>query len=176
VADDNFVGEIILTPYNFAPNGFAFCDGSIVPISQNTVLFQLIGTQFGGNGTSNFGLPDLRGRAPLGFGQGPGLIPYNVGDRGGQEGVTLNVLQLGSHAHAAFGSGTVGDSASPAGNTWAGSASGDGIYSDAVADVQLSPAALAPAGTSGVASHENRQPLLALNYCICIAGGVFPQH
>ena len=95
-----FVGQVIAVGFNFAPVGWALCDGSLLSIAQNSVLFNLIGTQFGGNGTTNFALPDLRGRAALGVGQGPGLQPYPIGEVGGVELVTLASAQFAGHTHA----------------------------------------------------------------------------
>jgi microcystin-dependent protein len=94
-----FLGQITLFPYNFAPYGWALCEGQLLSISQNTALFSLLGVQFGGNGTSNFALPDLRGRVPMGQGQGPGLSPYSVGSQQGVEQVTLTTATIPSHSH-----------------------------------------------------------------------------
>src|SRR2546423_3025403 len=94
-----YLGMIIIVPYNFAPRGWAFCAGQILPIAQNTALFSLLGTTFGGNGQTTFALPDLRGRYPIGMGQGPGLSNYDLGQVGGTETVTLNVNQLPPHNH-----------------------------------------------------------------------------
>src|SRR5919199_4214759 len=94
-----FLGEIFIVPYNFAPRGFAFCAGQILPIAQNTALFSLLGTTYGGNGQTTFGLPDLRGRVPVSSGQGPGLSPYSLGEQGGVETVTLISQQMPQHNH-----------------------------------------------------------------------------
>src|ERR1700754_4959277 len=96
---DPFIAEIRIFPFNFAPQGWAMCNGQLLPISQNTALFSLLGTQFGGNGTSNFALPNLQGNIPIGFQQGPGLTPYSMGDTGGGQSVTLTSGQLPSHTH-----------------------------------------------------------------------------
>src|ERR1700741_2523410 len=98
---DPFVAEIRIFPFNFAPKGWAFCDGQILPISQNTALFSLLGTNYGGNGTSNFALPNLQGRAPLDWGQGPGLSPRNLGEVGGETAVTVLASQMAAHSHQA---------------------------------------------------------------------------
>src|SRR5215475_4971153 len=95
-----FLGQIMLVPYNFAPRGWAFCNGQLLSISQNTALFSLLGTTYGGNGQTTFALPDLRGRVPLSSGQGPGLSNYNLGQSGGQETVTLTGNQMPAHQHA----------------------------------------------------------------------------
>src|SRR5437667_3006666 len=94
------IGQIILVPYTFAPTGWAFCAGQLLPIAQNTALFSLIGTTYGGNGQTTFGLPDLRGRVPISSGQGPGLASYTLGQTGGTENVTLTAAQLAAHTHA----------------------------------------------------------------------------
>src|SRR5262249_48331982 len=99
-----FVGEIFASGFNFAPQGYAFCDGSVMSIAQNTALFSLLGTTFGGNGQTTFALPDLRGRVGIKFGQGPGLSPYSLGEVGGDEAVTLTVAEMPSHAHPLSGS------------------------------------------------------------------------
>src|SRR4051812_13799177 len=107
---DNFVGEIRAFPFNFAPDGWALCDGQLLSISQNTALFSLLGTYYGGDGRSTFALPDLRGRVPLGFDQGPGLSYYSLGESGGAERVTLLVSEMPVHSHqleASSGSATV---------------------------------------------------------------------
>jgi microcystin-dependent protein len=170
---DPFVGEIMWTPYNFPPQGWAMCNGQLLPISQNTALFALLGTTYGGNGTSNFALPDLRGRSAMHFGQGPGLSQYVLGEVIGQEGVTLNVNQLPAHRHQAVGSAATGTSPSLVGNVWAASSMGDGIYSSAAPDTSMNPLALAPSGSFTPAAHENRQPFLAINFCIALRG-IFP--
>src|SRR5882757_2518162 len=97
---DPFLGEIRPLPYNFAPRGWAFCQGQLLPIQQNAALFSILGTQYGGNGTSNFALPNLQGRAPIGSGQGPGLSPYTQGDTVGTESVTLQTGSMASHTHS----------------------------------------------------------------------------
>src|SRR3954463_11082121 len=95
-----FLGEICLYPYNFAPRGWALCNGQILPISQNTALFSLLGTTYGGNGVTTFALPDLRGRVPVSWGQGPGLSSYQLGEVGGSENETLLITQVPAHQHA----------------------------------------------------------------------------
>ena len=108
---DPFLGEIRVTGFNFAPRGWALCDGQLLPINQNTALFALLGTQFGGNGQTTFALPDLRGRVPIHQGQGPGLTPRTIGETGGAESATLNVAQLPPHTHTALASGGAGQDA-----------------------------------------------------------------
>src|SRR5512145_35736 len=116
---DPFVAEIRIFPFNFAPNGWAWCDGQLLPISQNTALFSLLGTTYGGNGKSNFALPDLQGKAPMQPGQGSGLSMYDLGQNGGAETVTLLESEMPAHTHALRGSNLRGDIPSPAGNSLA---------------------------------------------------------
>src|ERR1700682_3977139 len=115
---DPFVAEIRIFPFNFAPRGWAFCSGQILPISQNTALFSLLGTQYGGNGTSNFALPNFQGKVAIGQGQGPGLTPRSVGETGGEQFVTLNGNQLPPHTHPAICNNAVGTAYDPAGQVW----------------------------------------------------------
>jgi microcystin-dependent protein len=166
-----WIGEVLLVPYNFAPAGWAFCSGQLLPISQNTALFALLGTTFGGDGIHTFALPDLRGRSPIGSGQGPGLQNYFLGQTGGEEQVTLTVSQIPAHHHAAFGSSNTATSASPGGLTWAAQTRLN-IYSS------TDGTAMAPSGTTGGLSgvtqpHDNRSPYLTLNYIIALQG-IFP--
>src|SRR5579872_1141394 len=108
-----FVAQLMLVPYNFNPKGWAFCNGALMSISQNTALFSLLGTFYGGNGTSNFAVPDLRGRVPIGFNQGPGLSDYFIGQFGGEENVTLLTSEIPVHTHIFSGGGGPGGSSSP---------------------------------------------------------------
>ena len=110
-----FVGQVIPVPYTFAPQGWAFCNGQLLSIAQNTALFSLLGTQFGGDGKSTFGLPNLQGSVAIDFGQGTGLSSYNMGDTGGADSVTLTLTQLASHTHGAIAFGRPGDNQSPSG-------------------------------------------------------------
>src|ERR1700761_7211355 len=116
---DPFVGEIRVVPFNFAPTGWALCTGQILPISQYTALFSLLGTQFGGNGTSNFALPNLQGSAPLGQGNGNGLSPRSLGETGGETSVTLLQTQMPAHSHPIGCQNSGGSSATPGANVWA---------------------------------------------------------
>ena len=159
-----FIGQIILFAGNFAPRGYAFCAGQLLPIAQNTALFSILGTTYGGNGQTTFALPDLRGRAPLSSGQGPGLSNYDLGQSAGQETHTLNANEMPQHTHlpqAASGDQTT--------NRAAGSvpASG-GAYATTA---NASGAATSSAG--GSQPHNNLQPYLVLNYCIALEG-IFP--
>ena len=171
---DQFVGEIRAFPLNFAPVGWAFCNGQLLPISQNTALFSLLGTFYGGDGKSNFALPNLQGSAPLDMGQGPGLSPRNIGDTGGEQTVTLTLNQIPSHTHQATGVAANGGTASPANTTWATAHSGpktkDNVYST-TAGSTMNATALAVAGSSQ--PHDNMPPYLVLNFCIALQG-IFP--
>lgn len=165
---DPYVGEIRMFAGNFAPADWAFCDGSLLDISTYDVLFQLIGTTYGGDGASTFALPDLRGRAPVHTGQGNGLSRYVLGQSGGQERVTLTTPQLPSHTHPASASVAAATSGDPGGHTWAATSSpafGTGPAATLRAD------ALAQAG--GSQPHENRPPSLAVSFIIALYG-VFP--
>jgi microcystin-dependent protein len=167
-----FLAEVRILPYTFAPVGWALCAGQILPISQNTAVFSLLGTNYGGNGTSNFALPNLQGRVVVGVGQGPGLSPYNPGDNAGVESVTLTAPQLAVHNHAATAIHDAGNTYSPAGDAWsADGANRAKIYGSGDPAVPMGANALAPAG--GNQPHNNLQPYVAINYCIAMQG-VFP--
>lgn len=167
---DAFVGEIRIFTGNFAPVGWALCNGQLLPISQNTALFALLGTTYGGDGRSTFALPDLQGRAPMHRGQGPGLSVRSLGESSGEETVTLTEAQVPAHAHVLVGDGNDGDSTNPQNN-----------YIGAANQIFLAPAgnlgameqqSLPPAG--GSLPHNNMQPFLAVNFIIATVG-VFPQ-
>ena len=171
---DPFVAEIRIFPFNFAPKGWAWCDGQLVPILQNTALFSLLGTRYGGDGQSNFALPDLQGRAPMHPGQGPGLSLHALGETGGSETVTLLQSEIPVHSHAMMAQNTpLGGVAAPAGKTLNRPASGK-LYDNAEPSaVAMAPEALAPAG--GDVPHNNMQPYLTFYFNIALQG-VFPQH
>ena len=166
---DPFVGEIRLVPYNFAPVGWALCNGQLLPIAQNTALFSLLGTMYGGNGQTTFALPDLRGRSPISVGQGPGLSGRDQGETGGSEAVSLTLQEMPQHNHQVSVSSAPGTTAAAAGNHLSAS-----TYGSAYASV---PTGTMPAGTIGQAggnqAHNNRQPYLTLNYIIALQG-IFP--
>jgi microcystin-dependent protein len=171
---DPFIGEIRIFPFNFAPTGWAKCNGQILPISQNTALFALLGTFYGGNGQSTFGLPDLQGSVPLHQGQGPGLSLYDLGQQGGTDFVTLLESEIPVHTHTLRANNTNGDTPIPAGNTLARFGTTN-IYQQNT-NSNLTPMAfqaLQPAG--GGLPHNNLQPYLTLNFCIALQG-VFPPH
>lgn len=167
---DPFVAEISVFAFNFAPNRWAFCNGQTLPISQNTALFSLLGTTFGGNGTTNFQLPDLQGRGGIHFGQGPGLSAYNLGESGGTGTETLALTHLPAHVHSIPVSQNAADQQSPSAGAYlaksrdpAFAAAGNGttnLENDALSSDTIEP-------------HENRSPYLALNFCIALQG-IFP--
>lgn len=167
---DPFVAEIRIFPFNFAPRGWAFCDGQILPLSQNTALFSLLGTTYGGDGRSNFALPNLQGRSPMHPGEGPGLSRHDLGESGGRETVTLLEREIPAHTHALRGRNDVGDTPAPGGMALARA---PGIYqtNTASSQVSMAPDALPPAGSGQ--PHNNLQPYLTLSFCIALQG-VFP--
>jgi microcystin-dependent protein len=167
-----FLGEIRLFPYTFAPVGWALCDGQILSISQNTALFSLIGTIYGGDGQSTFALPDLRGRVAVSAGQAPGLSAYEVGETGGLETVSLSRRQMPAHNHEMAVNGPNSGSANPS-NRYLGRASSGTTYAGTSNGKTLNPDAIARSG--GGQPHENRPPHLTLNYCIALEG-IFPAH
>lgn len=171
---DPFVAEIRIFPFNFAPKGWAWCDGQLLPLSQNTALFALLGTTYGGNGKSNFALPDLQGRAPMHPGQGPGLSLHDLGETGGSETVTLLQSEIPAHTHtlrASVEDGTQGSLttgvalATSVGGTLYQTNTGNGLN-------QMAPTALSLVG--GDQPHNNLQPYLTCYFCIALQG-VFPQ-
>ena len=170
---DPFVAEIRIVGFNFAPRGWAFCNGQLLPISQNTALFALLGTTYGGDGKSTFALPDLRGAAAMHPGQGQGLSLRNLGQRGGTAAVTLLSSEMPSHTHGLSSSGSVATTSLPSA-TVALSRSAGGSGYKALSPGPLAPMAggtLAPAG--GSLPHNNMMPYLALNFIIALAG-IFP--
>jgi microcystin-dependent protein len=168
---DQFLAEIRIFPFSFAPQGWALCNGQLLPISQNTALFSLLGTFYGGDGKSTFALPDLQGNAPLHSGQGNGLTERFLGETAGSETVTLIQSEMPFHSHAMNGA-TLDPATAKAVNpdaSW-GITQGGGIY-QASANTTLAPEALAVAG--GSLPHNNMQPYLTLNFCIALQG-IFP--
>ena len=170
---DPFVAEIRIFPFNFAPKGWAWCDGQILPISQNTALFSLLGTTYGGDGKSNFALPDLQGSAPMHPGQGPGLSLHDLGETGGSETVTLLESEIPSHSHSLMASTQPGEDPTPDPSEALARSVGASLYQTVTNAniVQLSDQALAPAG--GDQPHNNLQPYLTFYFCIALQG-VFP--
>jgi microcystin-dependent protein len=167
---DPFVAEIRIFPFNFAPRGWAWCDGQLLPLSQNTALFSLLGTTYGGNGKSNFALPDLQGRLPMHPGQGPGLSLHDLGETGGSETVTLLESEIPAHSHGWRAAQADGLEPAPVGQETA-TGIGVNMYAAPGAIVQMSGNALAPAG--GDQPHNNLAPYLTFYFCIALQG-VFP--
>ena len=164
-----YVGEIRMFAGNFAPRGFAFCDGQLLAVASNDALFSLLGTIYGGDGRTTFGLPDLRGRTPIHQGTGPGLTNRRIGTKGGSEKVTVTTPQLPAHKHDLKVENDVANDANPANNVLANTTAR--IYIDE------SPVPMAGAGignsNGGGQSHENMMPFLAIHYIIALIG-VFP--
>jgi microcystin-dependent protein len=168
---DPFVAEIRMFPFNFAPKGWAFCDGQILPLSQNTALFSLLGTTYGGDGKSNFALPNMQGNVPLHPGQGPGLSLYDLGEQGGSETVTLLESEMPAHAHGLMGSADPADQLAPAPTRSFAVSQNVQAYTPAANLVNMADQALAPAG--GDQPHNNMMPYLTVSFCIALQG-VFP--
>jgi microcystin-dependent protein len=168
---DAFVGEVRMFGGNFPPVGWAFCDGAILPISQNTALFSLLGTNYGGNGTSNFALPNLQGAFPIHAGAGPGLSQRSVGETGGSDTVTLTSAQLPAHGHgleaaSAATTGTPGNTVS-----LAPTSNGSALYR--APDVYLNTAPSDMGGSGGNGAHNNLPPYLTVSFIIALQG-IFP--
>jgi len=168
-AQEPFLGEIRLVAFTFAPRGWAFCHGQLLPISQHTALFSLLGTIYGGDGRTTFALPDLRGRVPIGAGTGPGLTPRSLGERGGAEGVQLTVEQLPAHTHRAMAHSGKSDTRNPEGNVWAKARRR--AYSTSGIDVEMDETAIGLTG--GGNPVETLPPFLGLNYVIALQG-IYP--
>lgn len=167
-----FLGQIMSVGFNFAPRGWAMCDGQLLPISQNDALFALIGTTYGGDGQTTFALPDLRSRIAIHQGQGPGLSNYALGQAAGVETVTLTSNQMPAHNHLAQATAVTADKATPANNIWAAEASTTTfVYGTGTPDSQMSPSSLSPAG--GNQPHDNLMPYLVMTYVIALEG-IFP--
>ena len=168
---DQFVAEIRIFPFNFAPTGWALCNGQLLPISQNTGLFSLLGTFYGGDGQSTFALPDLRDRAAMHPGTGAGLTQRTLGEEAGTETVTLLQSEIPAHSHGVGTSQSDGNSQAAAGSRLAG---GIGVahYANAANLAGMAPEAIGPTG--GDQPHNNMQPYLTLNFCIALQG-IFPQ-
>jgi len=170
---DQFVAEIRMFAGNFAPKGWALCNGQLLPISQNTALFSLLGTTYGGDGKSTFGLPNLQGSAPMQQGQGPGLSLRDLGEVGGEPAVTLLTTEMSVHTHSA-NAGATSDQFSPAGNAWGSGQKGFGnVYAapNAGANSNMSPVAVSVSG--GNLPHNNMMPYLCVTFIIALQG-IFP--
>jgi microcystin-dependent protein len=158
-----FIGEIKLIGFNFQPRGWAFCNGQVLAINQNQALFSILGTTYGGNGQTTFGLPNLQGKVPFHAGNG-----FSLGQTGGEAAHTLLTTELPAHFHTVKASANAADQGSPAGNLWANS--GELGYANAV-NTTMNPASVASAG--GGQAHENNSPYLVLNFIIALTG-IFP--
>ena len=167
---DPFVAEIRIFPFNFAPKGWAWCDGQLLPLSQNTALFSLLGTTYGGNGQSNFALPDLQGSAPMHPGQGPGLSLHDLGETGGSETVTLLESEIPAHTHILRASLDDADLAIPTSGRSLAKASTN-LYVTTAPNTAMAPEALTPVG--GDQPHNNLMPYLTFYFNIALQG-VFP--
>jgi microcystin-dependent protein len=169
-AQEPFLGEIRYVAFTFAPQGWAMCNGQLMSINQNTALFSLLGTTYGGNGQTTFALPDMRGRVPVHVGQGPGLSPYVQGQEGGSEAVTLSVNQMPTHTHALGASAEEASAPSPNGNILATKARVP-LYNAGFPDAVMSPNAIGAAG--GSQPFSILQPYQTMN-CIIALQGIFP--
>jgi microcystin-dependent protein len=167
---DPFIGEIRMFAFSFAPQGWALCNGQLLPIAQNQALFSLLGTAYGGDGTTTFALPDLRSRVPVHQGQGPGLSPYAEGQAGGTETVTLAAAEMPLHTHPVTASSSAATSDNPAGRTLAHSASHT-YHPEPGPPAVMNVNMLGEAG--GSQPHDNIQPYLAVTFCIALSG-IFP--
>ena len=168
---DPFVAEIRIFGFNFAPRGWAFCDGQVLPISQNTALFSLLGTTYGGDGKSTFALPNLQGQAAIHPGQGPGLSLHDLGETGGSETVTLLETEMPAHSHSWMGSTQTAEDRTPANEVFARATGGNLYTTNTSGLVSLAPQAISPVGQSQ--PHNNMQPFLTCNFCIALQG-VYP--
>jgi microcystin-dependent protein len=164
-----FIGEVKIFAGNFAPRGYALCNGQLLPIAQNTALFSILGTTYGGNGQTTFALPNLQGKAPLHAGQGPGLSPYALGQTAGEVAHTLTSSEVPAHNHALRGS-SAATGGTPSPTVVLAATSGAKVYRSAT---NLVPMATGLNANLGGLPHENRQPCLALNFIIAMQG-VFP--
>lgn len=169
-----FIAEIRMFAGNFAPRGWAFCNGQIISIAQNTALFSLLGTTYGGNGQTTFALPNLISTVPLGNGNGPGLSQYVLGEQTGSPTVTLLSTEMPSHSHGGPASTLAGTSTDPTNNLWAASVGGrtpPPLYAAGAPNTQMAPTAIGITGSGQ--PHENRQPYLAVSFIIALQG-VYP--
>jgi microcystin-dependent protein len=170
--NEPFIGSIMMFGFNFAPLDWASCDGQQMSISEYSVLFALLGTTFGGDGIQTFNLPDMRGRVPAHQGQAPGFPNFSMGQRGGEEAVTLNASQMPIHSHGINASSASGDTGDPKGAIFANSGATDREYlASGVANVNMSHQIMTMSG--GSQPHDNMQPFLVVNYCIALSG-IFP--
>lgn len=173
--EDAYIGTIMMFAGNFAPRGWALCDGQLLAISSNQALFSILGTTYGGDGRTTFGLPELRGRAPIHVGSGPGLTTRRLGERGGEESVILNTAQMPAHNHAATGkilAKEEGDAEDPSGNYVAGTGT---VAFGTQADIAMHDGSVevAVGNNGGSLPHDNMPPYMGVNFIICVQG-LFP--
>ncbi|HEU0298222.1 MAG TPA: tail fiber protein [Longimicrobium sp.] len=166
-----YVGEIRMFAGNFAPNGWMFCEGQTLPIAENEVLFQLIGTTYGGDGEETFNLPNLASRVPIHMGTGPDGTTYQLGEMAGTEQETLTIQQIPNHTHPLTGSTALGSQSSPIDSVLATSSGLISMFYEGAVDSNMNAQAITPAG--GSQPHENTQPFLCINFIISLFG-VFP--
>lgn len=168
---EQFVGEIRMFAGNFAPRSFALCDGQLIAVSQNDALFSLLGTIYGGDGRTTFGLPDLRGRVPVHAGTGPGLAPVRLGAKGGAEKVTLTSQQLPSHTHTLQGTLDAADEVSPANHVFGSTPTGVDLYGQDPVITNMNAGSITKVG--GSLPHDNLMPTQCINYIIALYG-IYP--
>jgi len=168
---DPFIGQIAIVGFNFAPRGWASCDGQLLSIAENTALFALLGTTYGGNGQTTFALPDLRGRVPIHRGEGPGLSNYSLGEIGGSQTITLTTAQLPAHSHSVNALTTDGNTSIPTGALPAGTKTLDPEYSNLTSNTAMSASMIG--STGGGQPVSIIQPYLTVHYIIALQG-VFP--
>jgi len=166
-----FIGQIIIVGFSFPPRGYALCNGQILSIAQNTALFSLLGTTYGGNGQTTFALPNLQSRVPIHFGQGPGLSSYSLGQQAGEENHTLISNEMPQHNHVLNCHSEDGNQGNPNPHLLATAGGTPPPYSNQAADAQMAGNSIGLAG--GSQPHNNIQPYLALNFCIALQG-IFP--
>ena len=171
---ERYIGEIRMFGANFAPAGWALCNGQLIPIAQNTALFSILGTTYGGNGITTFGLPDLRQRMPMHAGSGPGLTVRDLGEQGGEQTTTLTAQQMPSHSHAMAASNATATVQSPANAVLAKPVTLSAPYHDPAA---MAPSPSGPLGMAGGgAGHNNMQPYLVVNFIIALTGNFPPRN
>jgi microcystin-dependent protein len=169
--DQPYLGEIAIVAFDFTPRGFVGCNGQLMPIAQNQALFALLGTTYGGNGVQTFGLPDFRGRLPVGAGQGPGLQNYVLGEKSGEEIHTLISSEMPQHNHLPLAYSGAGNAALANNTLWSAANNADLIYSNAAGNSNMINGSIGVSGSNQ--PHENRMPILTLNFIIATVG-IFP--